>query len=124
MKILGELELHSIVTPKYIMTNRILKFVRSLTERSTSSVEALIRIADNNVEVMQFLVKDSSRIIGVPLQELNLQENTLVAFISRKNELIIPQGPNSIQAGDHVIVATTLPHVEDIDDFLMDSEEE
>lgn len=124
LKILGELELHSIVTPKYIMTNQILKFVRSLTERSTSSVEALIRIADNNVEVMQFLVKDSSRIIGVPLQELNLQENTLVAFISRKNELIIPQGPNSIQAGDHVIVATTLPHVEDIDDFLMDSEEE
>lgn len=124
LKILGNLELHSIVTPKYIMTNRILRFVRSLTESSTSSVEALIRIANNKVEVMQFLVKDSSRIIGIPFWEMRIRENTLVAFISRGNELIIPRGHNSIQAGDHVIIATTLPHIEDIDDLLVNRGEE
>lgn len=124
LKILGDLELHSIVTPKYIMTNRILRFVRSLTENTTSSVEALIRIANNKVEVMQFLIKESSRIIDIPLGEMKMRENTIVAFISREDELIIPRGHNSIHAGDHVIIATTLPHIEEIDDILVDRGED
>lgn len=124
LKILGSLELHSIVTPKYIMNHRILRFVRSLTADSTSSVEALIRIADNKVEVVQFLVKESSRIIARPFREVKMRENTIVAFISRGDELIIPRGHNSIHAGDHVIIATTLPHIEEIDDILVDRGEE
>lgn len=124
LKILGDIELQTTITPKYIMTNRILRFVRSLSNTSVSSVEGLIRIANNEVEVLQFLVKEGCRSADIPLTELKLKDNTLIAFIMRGKQLIIPLGRDMIKVGDHVIVATRHRHFDDIDDILASSKEE
>lgn len=118
LKILGGIELQSVITPKFIMANRILRFVRSLTNTSVSNVEGLVRIAYNEVEVLQFLVKDGAQIADIPLFELDMKENTIVAFITRDKKLIVPRGNDSIKVGDHVIVATKQPYFDDIDDIL------
>lgn len=117
LKILGDFELQTVITPKYIMTNQILRFVRSLSNTKISSVEGLIRIANNEVEVLQFLVKDGSQSANIPLKDLQLKDNTLIAFIMRNKELIIPLGTDMIKAGDHVIVASCHRHFDDIDDI-------
>ena len=118
LEILGDTGLQSIVTPKLLITDKILRFVRSLKNTKASNVEALYRIADNKVEALQFLVKKDSRVIGTTLNELNTKNNLLVAYIIRENKLIFPSGDDSICEGDHVIIVTTHKAFDDIDDIL------
>lgn len=118
LRILGDTDLQSIVTPKVLIASKILRFVRSLKNTNISNVEALYRIADNNVEVLQFLVKNDSRVIHTELKDLNMKSDLLVAYIMRKNRLIFPSGEDTIQPGDHVIIVTTHKAFDDIDDIL------
>ena len=118
LKILEDTDLQSIVTPKILITSKILRFVRSLKGTRASNVEALYRIADNKVEALQFLVKRDSKVIGKTFNELNIKENVLVAYIIRGKELIFPSGEDCIYAGDHVIIVTTYKQFDDIDDIL------
>lgn len=118
LKILEDTDLQSIVTPKILITSKILKFVRSLKGTKASNVEALYRIADNKVEALQFLVKKDSQVIGKTFNDLNIKENVLVAYIIRGEQLIFPSGEDSIYAGDHVILVTTYTQFDDIDDIL------
>ena len=73
MKIFGTMGLQTVVTPKRVIANSILQFVRSLTNTSVSNVEALFRLADNQVEALQFKVKETSRVINKPLEILPIK---------------------------------------------------
>lgn len=118
LKIFGTMGLQTVITPKRIIANNILQFVRSLTNTSVSNVEALFRLADNQVEALQFRVKATSRVVNVPLESLQTKPQLLIAYIIRGKKLIIPGGQDSIQANDHVIVITTDKNYDDIDDIL------
>ena len=67
----------------------------------------------------EFIVKSATRYTGIPLKDLRLRSNNLIACIARKNQIIIPNGDDCIEPGDSVIVVTMEPHVEDIADILM-----
>ncbi|WP_028274340.1 Trk system potassium transporter TrkA [Atopococcus tabaci] len=118
LRILGNVGLQSIITPKRIIASEIIRFVRSLGNTRGSNVEALFRIADNEVEALQFHVKSESKVVGVPLKRLETKQNLLVAYIIRRHKLIFPSGDDSIRAGDRVIVVTTHKTFDDIDDIL------
>lgn len=118
LRILGDMDLQSVVVPKRIITSKILQLVRSLTSTAASNVEALYRIADNKVEALQFLIRKDSQAINIPLKDLITKENTLVAYIIREDALIFPSGTDCLQIGDHVIIVTTHKEFDDIDDIL------
>lgn len=118
LKILGNMDLQSTVTPKHLITSKILRFVRSLGNTTVSNVEALIRIADNKVETLQFLVKETSRVVGIKLKDLNTKDDLLVAYIIRGDNLIYPSGEDEILAGDHVLIVTMHKSFDDVDDIL------
>lgn len=118
LQLLDDVGLQSIITPKMIITSKILRFVRSLKSTKASNVEALYRIADNNVEALQFLVKEDSQVIDIKLKDLNTKNNLLVAYIIRDDQLLFPSGEDSIHEGDHVIIVTTHKQFDDIDDIL------
>lgn len=118
LKILGNIDLQSIVTPKQLITNKILRFVRSISNTTVSNVEELVRIADNEVETLQFLVKATSRVVGVKLKDLDTKAELLVAYIIRGDDLIYPSGEDEILEGDHVLIVTKHKSFDDIDDIL------
>lgn len=118
LKIFDSLGMESIITPKRVIANSILKFVRSLGNTSVSDVEALYRLAGNEAEAIQFKVKSSSRAVGIPLEKLATKDNLLVAYIIRDRKLIIPTGKDSIQPADQVIIITKDKYFDDIDDIL------
>lgn len=119
LKILGDTDLQAIVTPKRLITSKILRFVRSLKNATASNVEALIRFADDEVETLQFLVKASSRVIGKQIKALNTKDNLLIAYIIRGEQLIYPSGEDVILAGDRVLIVTMHKSFDDIDDILI-----
>lgn len=119
LKILTNVQLRSIITPKQVVANEIIQFVRSRANAQGSNIEALYRLADNQVEVMQFRVRRQSKICNIPLAQLKLKANVLIAYIMRGEELIFPGGSDMLQAHDRVLVVTTQKMFDDLDDILL-----
>lgn len=119
LETVSDFGLQSIITPKQIIANGILSFVRSFGNTRVSNIEKLYRIANNRVEALEFVVKADSQVVNVPLAELPTKPNLLVAYLVRDEQLIFPTGTDTIQPGDHVIIITMNKEFDDIDDILM-----
>ena len=105
--IIATLDLGSIFYPRYIAMERILQYVRSRQASRGSSIETLLKILDNQAEALEFAVTGKSAVTGVPLRQLRLRKNLLIAAINRGGQIIIPSGQDSIEPGDTVVVVTT-----------------
>jgi len=120
LHIFGDLGLQTIVTPARIVSDTIIRFVRSMNESLGSKVEAMYRIGDGRVEALQFAVLKDSFATGIPLKDLRLKPNILITYIIRGNQLIFPTGNDEIYPGDHLIAVTTECNFDEIDDLLVD----
>ncbi len=118
--IIAGMDIGSVVYPKYITCDEILKYVRSMNRESKSNLKALYHILDGNVEALEFKVLDESAATGVELSQLKLRKNLLVCCISRNNKVIIPSGNDKIMVGDNVIVVTAEAGLSDIADIVTD----
>jgi len=117
--IIDTLQIGSIVYPKHITAQRILKYVRGMSNSlGNNSIEALYKMNDGKVEALEFLVTENSKVIGVPLAEMNLKKGVIVSLINRHGEIISPTGQSTIQAGDTVIIITSCMGLQDISDIL------
>jgi trk system potassium uptake protein TrkA len=57
-------------------------------------------------------------VAGIPLKDLHLREDLLLACIIREGKPIIPGGSDMIRRGDHVLVVTTAEGLNDLTDIL------
>lgn len=117
-RIIDSLDLGSVLYPKNITAEYILQYVRAMQNSIGSNVETLYQLIEGKVEALEFRVNEQSNVIGVPLKELQLKENLLIACINRKGVVIIPGGQDSIQMGDTVMVVTTNQGFNDLKDIL------
>ena len=106
------------IYPKYITSDSILRYVRAMQNTIGSNVETLYHILDSQAEALEFAVHDSSPVTGVPLSELKLKKNLLICCLTRNGAVRIPRGHDTVEVGDHVIVATTHKGLRNICDIL------
>lgn len=118
LKIIGNVGLQTIVTPKRLIAYKIIRFIRSLRYKDSSSFENFFRVANNSAEAMQFRVGEKSKIIDIPLIDLKLKPDILIAYIIRDSELLFPNGSTVIKPDDEVIIITTMKSFDEIDDVL------
>ena len=116
--IIEKLDLGSDIYPKYITADYILQYVRAMQNSIGSNVETLYQILDNQAEALEFSIREDGPVVGVPLMDLALKKNLLVAFINHNGRIIIPRGHDQIQVGDTVIIVTTEKGLQDINDIL------
>lgn len=119
-EIINELDLGSVIYPKYITAESIIKYVRAKHNSIGSNIETLYRMNNDRVEALEFQVKGDSPVLGIPLQELRLKPNLLICCINHKGKIITPGGQSMIQAGDTVVIVTTISGLHDIKDILSD----
>lgn len=100
INIVRDVGLDGIVIPKRITTNKILKFTRG------ADLQSLRRILEGKVEILEFVVDNSSKIINKEIRKLNISSNTVIATIVRKQEVVVPHGNDIIRSGDRIIVIT------------------
>lgn len=117
-EIIEELDLGSVIYPKHITAESIIKYVRAMQNSIGSNIETLYRMNNDRVEALEFVVKEDSPVIGVPLQSLNLKPNILICCINHKGNIITPGGQSKIAVGDTVIIVTTLTGLHDIKNIL------
>ena len=119
-EIINDLPIGSIISPKNITTEYILQYVRSQSNSYGSNVEALYRLMDNQVEALEFLIKDDCAVTDIPFINLNLKKNLLICCIVRNGKVITPTGRDFIRKNDKVIVVTTNKGLQDISDIMDD----
>ncbi len=117
-EVIRSLNLGSIIYPKYITMQYILQYVRAMNNSIGSNVETLYKIKKDKAEALEFQVNEGSKLIGVPIEDLNLKPNLIICSINRNREIITPRGKDSIEKGDHVIVVTTDIGLHDLSDIL------
>lgn len=117
-ELIAELNLGSVLYPKYITAEIIIKYVRAKQNSIGSNIETLYRMSNDRVEALEFHVKEDSPVLGVPLQELQLKPNLLISCINHKGNIITPGGQSVISPGDTVVIVTTLTGLHDIKDIL------
>lgn len=117
-RVIDSLELGSIVYPKYITAETIIAYVRAKQNSIGSNIETLYHIFDDRAEAIAFKIEDNSPVTDIPLKELNLKKNLLVACIARNGKTIIPNGDDKILVGDKVIIVTMKMGFRDISDII------
>ncbi len=117
-EIIDSLDIGSVIYPKYLTAENIIKYVRAMDNSLGSNIETLYRLNDNRVEALEFCVKEDSPVIGIPLQDLKIKPNILICSINHKGMISIPGGQSVIRKGDMVIVVTTNTGLNDIKDIL------
>ena len=85
---------------------------------SGSKIEALYHMYDERVEVLEFRIDQTSKAINIPLKDLSLKKGTVVGFIKRDEEFIVPKGNDCIKQGDTVMIITRNLGFNNIDDIL------
>ena len=108
----------SIVSPKLLTTNEIIRYVRAMDDTTGGSVVTLYRIVDGKAEALEFKICDNSPIVGRTLSELNLKKNLLVGCLYRDGSVRIPRGHDALEIGDRVVIVTTNRGLRDINDIL------
>jgi len=117
--IIDKLELDSIIYPKNITSDMIVRYVRSTRNTLGSNMETLCNVIKGEVEAAEFRIGENSPITGKPLSELRLRKNVLIAAILRGRSMIIPRGQDAILPGDSVVIVTKLLTLHDAVDILM-----
>lgn len=117
-EVIPELDLGSVIYPKYITSEAIIAYVRARNNTKDSNIETLYHMFDSRAEAIEFKVEKASELVNVPLFKLSLKKNLLIAFINRNGKIIIPKGQDTIQVGDSVMIVTTNTGFLDIQDIL------
>ncbi|MFI3226088.1 MAG: Trk system potassium transporter TrkA [Clostridia bacterium] len=116
--IIHAFDLGSIIYPKYITADHIVRFVRATQNSMGSNVETLYKIIEGKAEALEFVIKEKFDFVGKKIEELNIHEDAIIASIQHNGKIIIPRGQDVINVNDHVIVVTTATGISDIKDIL------
>lgn len=103
--ILGELSLGSVISPKELCCSSIVRYVRAMGNQ-TGAATAVHFIADGKAEAIEFVVDEASNGAGIPLKQLKLKPNVLIACISKGAKTVIPDGNTNFDIGDTIVVVT------------------
>ena len=103
--IIDTLALGSMVCPKELCANEIVRYVRAMENQSGAAV-SVHDIADGQIEAIEFLVDNATRNCGKALKDIKIKPNILVASITREGRTEIPGGNSQFRPGDTLVIVT------------------
>lgn len=112
------LGLDSVVSPRKTVANVIVRYARALENSADSSMETLYKLVNGKAEALEFTVNADTAVCNVPLKDLPLKKNVLVAGISRGRKSFIPSGTDEILPGDKVLILTAGHRINNLPDIL------
>ncbi len=117
--LVDELGIESTVSAKNVTTNVIMSYVRAMkNSMGSANVETVYQLINGRIEALEFLIREATNYTGIPLKDLTIRENHLVACIVRKRQIIIPGGNDTLEVGDSVLVVSMSQGLEDLKEIL------
>ena len=82
--------------------------------RSFHQSEIFSKLYGIKAEILEFVVKENSKITKKPISKLSIPSNTVISGVIRQNSGFITQGDFQIQAGDKVLIFTLPKNVQKV----------
>lgn len=117
-EMIEKLDLGSMIYPEYLTAQYIVQYIRAKQNTIGSNIENLYKIMDGRAEALEFKIQKESPVIGTPISQLPIINNLLICAIYRNGKGRIPNGNDTIQLDDNVVVVTTKKGLHDIKDIL------
>ena len=114
-----QMGLESVISPKDVVVNVVLRYARALASSMGSSIENLYQLMDGQAEALEFIVQGEASYTGIPLKNLRLKKNILIGGILRDRKAIIPAGDDVILPGDRVVVIASHQRLNALADVLL-----
>lgn len=112
------LGLDVLISPMRTVTDMISRYARALENTVGSNIETLYHLMDGKAEALEFIARNQSRLLNVPLRDLKLKPNILIAGIIRERSAFIPGGNDCILMDDRVVVLAADQRLQDLTDIL------
>lgn len=103
--IVDDLPLGSLIYPKELCSNIIVRYVRAMQNQAGAAL-SVHTIADGQMEAVEFLVDENTLHCGVPLKDLKLKPNVLIASINHAGRTEIPGGNSCFYQGNTIVLVT------------------
>ena len=117
--IVETLPLDSVIRPRELTAEAIVRYVRAVKNSQGSNVETLYKLNNGKAEALEFkVVTNNADLISKPLKDIKFIPNLNVVCITRRGKIIIPKGDDTIEKGDSVIIVTTHKGLQDLGDVL------
>ena len=91
----------TLINKKLLAANNISRFIRR------GEVVELTRLNNLNAEILEFVVKDNSKVCEAIIRDLDFPRSAIIGGVIRNGEGIIALGDFEIQPGDRVVVCCT-----------------
>lgn len=117
-EVVDELDIDSVIYPKNLAADHIVRYTRAMQNSLGSNVETLYKILDGQAEALEFVIREDSSVTNQRLMDLPLKDHLLVCYISRYGKLKMARGQDMMKVGDSVIIVTTHKGLHDITDIL------
>lgn len=85
------------------------RLISQMIEQSVQldDILTLFQTDEGKVIITEFKLNEFSPILGIPLKEINKPQNTLLISITRKDQVIIPNGDSVLEEEDKILVLST-----------------
>ncbi len=117
-EVISNLGLDTVIYPKDLTAEYILRFVRAKNNSIGSNIETMHEILDGKAEALEFNILENAPVIHQTLETLSLKPGILIACINRQGNIITPRGKDMLLPGDTVIVVSIHKGFTDISDIL------
>jgi trk system potassium uptake protein TrkA len=107
------LGLETVLSPRIITANSILKFVRQ------GDILSLTTIAEGRAEIIEARMGTSTTLTGKALKDIRMPKSSLVGSILRGEKIIIPSGDDVIHEGDKLIFFTLRESIKAVEKLLV-----
>lgn len=102
----------SLINKKIVAATEMFKFVRK------GEVEAIASLHAAGAEIIEYSVKEGSKVTKHPIRDLGFPQGVNVAGVIRDDRGFVPFGDFQLQAGDHALIFALKDSVQKIEDYF------
>lgn len=102
----------TLINRKLIAANFIFRYIRK------GDIMAITSIPGVNAEIVEFMVKENSKITSKYIKNLKFPKNALISGVVRKDKSIIPNGDFRIRKDDRVVVLCSPKAIHKVEEFF------
>ncbi len=102
----------TLINKKLLAANNIFRYIRK------GEVVALTKLNNMNTELLEFVVKPTSKICNKIIRELDFPRSAIIGGVIRKGEGLIALGGFKVEAGDRVVVSSLPRSLKKVESFF------
>ncbi len=102
----------TLINKKLLAANNIFRYIRK------GEVVAMTKLNNMNAEILEFVVKPTSKICDKIIKELNFPRSAIIGGVIRNEEGLIALGDFKIRAGDRIVVCCLLRSIKKVESFF------